>query len=57
MPTLSELGMVKSESEAFGIRALEEVESQEMVEADVEDSVVDASNFTLATLPSNQRMG
>ena len=57
MPTLSELGMVKSESEAFVIRALEEVESQEMVEANVEDSVVDASNFTLATLPSNQRMG
>ena len=48
--------MVESESEAFDIQALLEVDPEKMVEANMENSVVAAAAIKLVALPSNPTM-
>ena len=48
--------MVESESEAFDIQALSEVDPEKMVEVNTEESVVVAAAINLVALPSDPRM-
>ena len=56
MPTSSEIWMMDSDSKAFDIRALAKVESEEMLEANTEESVGDADAINLVVLPRKPRM-
>ena len=54
--TSLELGVVESESEAFDIRSLSEVEPDKIEEANTEESVFAAAAINLVALPRNPTM-